>query len=191
MKTALQLVSALVLCVTSAEAFTANSSFGLTRASATGRSSATPFVLSATSALVDKYYQLEEMEDREDCTTEIYLADDGSITVGETDGPKHKSAGGSWKFSETEGTDAFSMVIERTYDAGLPSKNPTDVGDFKFTVQRKFSGSVSLVGECVAITGKMLANVEAAGVDSEVGFFNLIDTTEERKVDFGKKSLSS
>jgi hypothetical protein len=35
----------------------------------------------------NKYYQLEEMEDRETCTTELFLKEDGQILIGETDGP--------------------------------------------------------------------------------------------------------
>ena len=35
----------------------------------------------------NKYYQLEEMEDRENCTTELFLKEDGQVLIGETDGP--------------------------------------------------------------------------------------------------------
>jgi hypothetical protein len=35
----------------------------------------------------NKYYQLEEMEDRDNCTTELFLKENGEVLIGETDGP--------------------------------------------------------------------------------------------------------
>jgi hypothetical protein len=43
----------------------------------------------------NKYYQLEEMEDRENCTTELFLKEDGQVLIGETDGPLWTEAVGT------------------------------------------------------------------------------------------------
>lgn len=44
----------------------------------------------------NKYYQLEEMEDRENCTTELFLKEDGEVLIGETDGPLWSEAVGTY-----------------------------------------------------------------------------------------------
>jgi hypothetical protein len=45
----------------------------------------------------NKYYQLEEMEDKDRCITEIFLALDKTIMVGETDGLLPVRAEGTWE----------------------------------------------------------------------------------------------
>ena len=48
-------------------------------------------------------------------------------------------------------------------------------------VKRTFSGEMTLVGESVGITGVMENVDETLGVNNEVGFFNMIDGTDERE----------
>jgi hypothetical protein len=98
----------------------------------------------------NKYYQLEEMEDKDTATTELFLKEDGSIEIGDTDGPKWDSARGTWKVKP--GTDEFSMTISKTFGAGAKGK---DVGEFAYTVARTYVGDMTHVGESVAITGVM------------------------------------
>jgi len=152
--------------------------------------------LSATTetatAANNKYFQLEEMEDNESCTTEIYLADDGSVRVSttETDGPLPKAASGTWV--ETEVGEAgdddedsplpFSMLIARTFGTGI------GMGEDKgsFTVERTFRGSVSLVGDSVSISGSMHILDDVKG-DINVGYFSMIDTTDAKDLSDDKK----
>ena len=47
----------------------------------------------------NKYYQLEELEDAENCTTELFLKENGSVEIGETDGPLFVNAIGHWEIS--------------------------------------------------------------------------------------------
>mmetsp|Transcript_40942 Transcript_40942/g.96094 ORF Transcript_40942/g.96094 Transcript_40942/m.96094 type:complete len:178 (-) Transcript_40942:3672-4205(-) len=173
MMTVMQLTFAFFAFIISAEAFM-TTPFGIK--SSTPRAATPSTVLSAASSMAGKYFQLEEMEDSEDSTTEIYLADDGSISVGQTDGPLTKSAVGEWTLND----NVFKLTLERTYETGKPAGGPSDIGEFTFAVERTFTGDVSFVGECVAVTGKIQGMDEAAAVECEVGYFNLIDTTDER-----------
>lgn len=47
-----------------------------------------PLLHAAWMILPIEYYQLEEMEDKDTCTTELFLRADGGIDFGDTDGPK-------------------------------------------------------------------------------------------------------
>ena len=46
-------------------------------------------------------------------------------------------------------------------------------------VTRSFTGEMTKVGDSVAVTGVML-NIDGDFGDEEVGYFNMIDATEER-----------
>jgi hypothetical protein len=50
------------------------------------RSTALNGVTGHPSFVANKYYQLEELEDRDDCSTEVLLKDDGTVIAGATDG---------------------------------------------------------------------------------------------------------
>jgi WW domain len=127
----------------------------------------------------NKYYRLEEMEDRETCTTELFLKEDGTVLLGDTDGPLWESATGYWQVRP--GTDDFSMSISKTFKTGDENR---DMGEFEFQVTRTFQGDMAMVGESVAITGVMKNEQEdgqPTQIDQpEVGFFNMIDATEIR-----------
>jgi hypothetical protein len=71
------------------------------------------------------------------------------------------------------------MVLTRTYAAGREDKKETAMGEFEFAVDRNFIGETTLVGDCVATTGSIHVLDELWG-DKEVGFFNMIDTTDAR-----------
>ena len=49
------------------------------------------------------------------------------------------------------------------------------MGEFSYEIKRTFSGEMTKVGEAVAITGKAITDSE-----QDVGFFNMIDATDER-----------
>lgn len=133
-----------------------------------------PFFLFGSAA--NKYFQLEEAEDKETCTTELFLKEDKTVALGESDGPLTLDASGSW---DQKGDGSFTMTITRTFEAGKEKTMPTDMGEFTFTVERLFTGEISAVGARLAMSGSMHDMDELLG-DREVGFFSMIDTTDER-----------
>jgi hypothetical protein len=72
------------------------------------------------SDLASKEFQLEELEDKEECETSLRLNDDGTVTLGETNGPPVSSWEGSWSVIETasEADKPFRMRLTRTYESG-------------------------------------------------------------------------
>ncbi|KAL7489049.1 hypothetical protein ACHAW6_014632 [Cyclotella cf. meneghiniana] len=138
-----------------------------------------------------KHYQLEELEDSETCTTDIFLNTDNTVIVGETNGPLFLSASGAWAtaitnspmVSDNKGSKKFEMELTRKYLTGKEGTHDTDIGEFEYDVKRTFRGEVTLVGGTVlAMNGEILDVDETFG-DRRVGFFNMIDTTEARKKD--------
>lgn len=125
---------------------------------------------------VDRYYQLEEAEDQDTCTSEVFLNADGTIFVGETDGPLPTQVSGTWQQYE-DGT--FTMSISRTFPAGQPQTERTNMGEFSFTVERIFKGELSTVGTLLSISGSIY-DVDDVFGDRQVGFFNMIDTTDAK-----------
>jgi len=118
----------------------------------------------------DKYYQLEEMEDKQTCTTELFLKADRTVIFGNTDGPQYLVASGSWEVEPN--TNNFKMTLTRRFSTG---QSNTDMGEFNFDVTRTFQGELTMVGDSVGVVGG--TNTQA---DQDVGYFNMIDTTGER-----------
>eukprot|EP00429_Kryptoperidinium_foliaceum_P066065 CAMPEP_0176061244 /NCGR_PEP_ID=MMETSP0120_2-20121206/30534_1 /TAXON_ID=160619 /ORGANISM="Kryptoperidinium foliaceum, Strain CCMP 1326" /LENGTH=171 /DNA_ID=CAMNT_0017394801 /DNA_START=127 /DNA_END=642 /DNA_ORIENTATION=+ len=135
---------------------------------------------SALSAIrcFDKYYQLEELEDKESCTTELFLRADGVVEFGETDGPQFLAAAGTW--SVPDGTDDFNMVVTRVFSAG---QDDSDMGEFNFELSKTYRGDMTMVGASVGVTGVMATADTVDGSEREVGYFNMIDVTDERMGD--------
>lgn len=93
-----------------------------------------------------KFYNLEEMEDAEKCTTEVFLSKDGTISLSPTatDGPPPLSASGTWTTNALQqlpyqdaitnsDKSTFRMVITRTFgtlddseEMGFTSKSSND-----------------------------------------------------------------
>lgn len=123
----------------------------------------------------NKYYQLEELEDADNCTTELFLKEDGTVDIGETDGPLFSKAVGKWEIKEND----FAMTITKTFKTG---NERNDMGEFEFDVERVFEGEMTVVGGTeVAINGKIFAeDIITEKYEKEVGFFNMIDGTEQR-----------
>lgn len=139
----------------------------------------------------NKYYQLEELEDSDNCTTELFLKEDGTVDILETDGPIFDKAEGNWEVEDNH----FVMSITKTFVTGTDNKkDPTGMGEFKFQVERLFEGDLTVVGGTeVAINGKIFADdIITEKFDKEVGFFNMIDGTEvrlERRADARPKDI--
>jgi hypothetical protein len=140
------------------------------------RSTALNGVTGHPSFVANKYYQLEELEDRDDCSTEVLLKDDGTVIAGATDGPPPVESSGTWEFAG----DTFRMVLKRVYQGGEPPLKSTDVGEFKYEVKRSYEGELSHVGAEMAITGGKIHLFDDELGDEAVGFFNLLDTTSAR-----------
>jgi hypothetical protein len=47
-------------------------------------------------------------------------------------------------------------------------------------VTKSYRGDMTMVGECVAVTGVMRTTDTVDNTDREVGYFNMIDATDER-----------
>jgi hypothetical protein len=134
--------------------------------------------LSASSSdVAGKYFNLQELEDRESCLTEVFFNPDQSLKIGVTDGPIFTEAKGKWELDEATGS--FKMNIVRTFDTGRQTKNPTDMGEFVFDVERVFTGILSEVGGLLAFEGVVHSMDERFG-DLQVGIYEMIDTTEAR-----------
>jgi len=108
-----------------------------------------------------RFFQLEEMEDKDSCTTEIFLSTDGTVSVGETNGPLPLQAFGTW---QQGGDDSFKMVITRKFGTGLKESKSSDVGEFYFEVVRTFCGVMANVGTTLAISGSMFLTVSHNGI---------------------------
>uniref|UniRef100_A0A7S2RNG6 Jacalin-type lectin domain-containing protein n=1 Tax=Eucampia antarctica TaxID=49252 RepID=A0A7S2RNG6_9STRA len=131
------------------------------------------FPKTALSLIQSKFFQLEEMEDKETCTTEVFLSKDNTVAVGETNGPLFVDAAGTWEES-TNGS--FKMTVTRKYGSGQPG---TDMGEFSFDVERSFIGELSETGGKTSVTGSVNSFDDVMG-ERKVGYFSMIDTTNDR-----------
>ncbi|GKY99856.1 hypothetical protein MPSEU_000939300 [Mayamaea pseudoterrestris] len=129
-----------------------------------------------TESPVEKYFNLEELEDSEKAVTEVFLNADRTVTVGETDGPLFAEASGTWSIDNEN--QQFEMTLRRTFTAGATSNQPTDMQEFSFSVERTFIGSMYMVGAKLAVEGSVHSMDEHG--DTEVGYFEMIDVTTER-----------
>ena len=122
--------------------------------------------------IANKYFQLEEMEDKDSCITEIFFNPNKTISVGNTDGPIPLSCDGDWELSEDGG---LKMTLKRTYSGGQPH---TDMGEFTFDVERTYVAQPEKIGNLLGFSGSIHENYHG---DAKVGFFELIDTTEAKE----------
>ena len=96
--------------------------------------------------LSTKEFQLEELEDKEECETELWLNDDGSVTLGATNGPQYSNYQGTWDITNDDDDDLpFRMRLTRSYEVR--------VGDISYDVIREFWGSLEMVGASVSVSG--------------------------------------
>ncbi len=140
--------------------------------------------ISATSNLEGKHFQLEELEDADKCTTDILLNSDMTVTIGCTDGPLFSSSYGTWSesFDDSQNRAVFEMKLSRTFIAGENTKDATAIGEFEYEVERTYNGLLTVVGGSLVMEGVILDKDELFG-SREVGFFNMMDTTEARVAD--------
>jgi hypothetical protein len=132
--------------------------------------------------VADKYFQIEEMEDKEKCITEILFDSDHKLEVTITDGPQPASSEGKWMCTEDGG---IHFTVMRRFSAGQPQIQDTDVGEFDFKVTREYIGTMEKVGGLIAFSGG-IHRINSEEGDAEVGFFEMIDTTMSRLEDEGR-----
>eukprot|EP00584_Thalassiosira_punctigera_P025520 CAMPEP_0172550668 /NCGR_PEP_ID=MMETSP1067-20121228/31555_1 /TAXON_ID=265564 ORGANISM="Thalassiosira punctigera, Strain Tpunct2005C2" /NCGR_SAMPLE_ID=MMETSP1067 /ASSEMBLY_ACC=CAM_ASM_000444 /LENGTH=304 /DNA_ID=CAMNT_0013338305 /DNA_START=38 /DNA_END=949 /DNA_ORIENTATION=+ len=163
-------------------------------------STPTPILLTEPSIadLAQKEYQLEELEDKEECETEVWLNDDGSVTLGATNGPMFASGKGDWHLIETatEGDLPFRMRLTRAYES--TSSGVGKMGDVTYEVTREFWGNIEMIGDSIAVSGKIHGNPNPnsgnAHVDNlavleyELGYFTMIDAVASEGVEGEKES---
>ena len=63
--------------------------------------------------LAGLHLQLEELEDAETSTTEVFLNDDLTVTLGETDGPRYIASEGTWSESFNQGKIEHMICTNR------------------------------------------------------------------------------
>lgn len=112
-----------------------------------------------------KHFQLEELEDSETCTTDIFLNTDNTIDVGTTNGPLFLFGKGTWSTSQSGVEKAyFEMIMTRRYQAGKEGDHKTDIGEFEYDVERTYKGELTLVGgTALAMNGEILDVDEVFG----------------------------
>mmetsp|Transcript_8672 Transcript_8672/g.18973 ORF Transcript_8672/g.18973 Transcript_8672/m.18973 type:complete len:182 (+) Transcript_8672:71-616(+) len=134
--------------------------------------------------LSQKEFQLEELEDREECETELWLNDDGTITIGKSNGPKIKEYRGDWHILETatEEDRPFRMRLSRTYEAGCHTGR-NQVGDIIYTLTREFHGNVEMVGDSISVSGRMHGIDDGSLLDCELGYFTMIDAVASEGIE--------
>ncbi|KAL7532145.1 hypothetical protein ACHAXR_004464 [Thalassiosira sp. AJA248-18] len=139
---------------------------------------ATAPLQSSRADISSKEFQLEELEDKEECETELWLNDDGSVTLGDTNGPKMKDYKGDWHLLETASGDdqPFRMRLTRSYESVGSGTN--NLGDVTYDVKREFWGNIEKVGESVSVTGKTHGSTNTDAGNSELGYFTMIDALE-------------
>jgi zona occludens toxin (predicted ATPase) len=117
-----------------------------------------------------RFFQLEELEDRYSCITEVFLMDDKTVDVMKTDGPLPSESWGTW----AQNDDLFVLNLHRTFKTG---RKGTDMDEFSYSVERAFVGEMTLVGENLAVKGSIHSVDDMVG-DRRVGYFSMLDTTK-------------
>lgn len=122
--------------------------------------------------LANKSYQLEEDEDENSCTTAIYLHEDGSVTLGQTDGPDPDSVKASWSYRDEDGE--LSIDIERYFQGEQ---------NIEFMVKRILVGHLDNSSrknlDLPIFTGAMYPYPTDFAKHTAVGFFAMILATDD------------
>lgn len=118
----------------------------------------------------NKSYQLEEDEDSLSCTSAVYLADDGTLTIGRTDGPVPDRVEASWKYSAEDGE--LLLDIERFFDQDATP----------FSVKRVLKGHLDTrknLEDLPVFAGAMYQQPADFSPHSEIGWFAMIVATDD------------
>lgn len=125
----------------------------------------------AISRIANRSYQLEEDEDALSCTTAIYLCEDGTLSLGRTDGPKPESVNATWQYSDADGE--LVLDIERHFEDG----------NIAFSVKRLLRGHLDTsrknLQDLPVFAGAMYQHPADFSPNSEVGWFAMILATDD------------
>ena len=72
------------------------------------------------------------------------------------------------------------MTLTRIYDGGHKSARFTDVGEFRYEVKRSYIGTLGHVGAEMAVTDGQIISTHSDLGEEKVGFFNIVETTDEK-----------
>lgn len=121
-------------------------------------------------AIVDRSYQLEELEDAGDTISALYLSSDGSVSHGRTDGPVPDSVAGEWIYDE--GAKALTLQLERRFkESGVD-----------FTVTRVLAGHLDAKDQdnLAMFAGNIYQNTRDIGdKGAAVGHFSMCVATDD------------
>lgn len=122
--------------------------------------------------LTNKSFQLEEDEDAASCTTAVFFAEDGTMTLGRTDGPSPDRYNATWSFDDSTGE--LRMDIERYFSGE---------GNVEFMVKRYLRGNLDRQSKALedlpVFTGAMYPDPTDFGKHSEVGWFAMVVATDD------------
>lgn len=135
------------------------------------RARRTPTCTLTVERLTNKSYQLEEDEDQSSCTTAIYLNENGTVSVGRTDGPSPDRVHATWEYNDESGE--LILDIERYFigEAGV-----------EFMVKRILRGHLDErrnLENLPVFIGAMYPHPTDFSKYSEVGWFAMILATDD------------
>lgn len=123
--------------------------------------------------LTKRSFQLEEDEDAASCTTAVYFGEDGTLTLGRTDGPTPDRYNATWSFDDSTGE--LRMDIERYFSG--------EGGNVEFMVKRYLRGNLDnrskALEDLPVFTGAMYPDPTDFGRHSEVGWFAMVVATDD------------
>lgn len=122
--------------------------------------------------LTNRSFQLEEDEDAASSTTAVYFSEDGTMTLGRTDGPSPDRYDATWSFDDSTGE--LRMDIERYFSGE---------GNVEFMVKRYLRGNLDnrskALEDLPVFTGAMYPDPTDFGKHSEVGWFAMVVATDD------------
>lgn len=137
----------------------------------------------ARSALVDREYQLEELEDSVDSISALYLRADGGVTHGQTDGPVPESMDGEWVYNEDE--RELVLQLERHFKEG----------DIRFSVKRVLRGHLDgndRDGDMAMFAGNIYQDAKDIGdKTAAVGHFSMCDASSDLPSSLSARDMSA
>ena len=123
-----------------------------------------------TTQIADRSFQLQELEDSATCVSALYLKSDGSLKVGQTDGPAPSSVEGNWKYNEDE--EELQIDLTRHYKGD----------NYTYEVQRYFIGHFDNKkdSDLAVFSGKIFRDSATDFTpDEAVGYFEMIIATDD------------
>lgn len=121
--------------------------------------------------IANRSYQLEEDEDSLSCTSAVYLYENGSLSIGRTDGPSPENVRGTWKYKEFNGE--LLLEIERFFEES----------NISFSVKRVLRGhlddSRKNLANLPVFVGAMYQHPADFSANSEIGWFAMIRATDD------------